>query len=73
LLRRIAYLTTLIGLIPDQIDFEDYRDVEGVKFPFIVRLSAIDVGNPVSTRSFLEMKLNAPVDEAKFNMPAANP
>jgi hypothetical protein len=73
LLRRISYMTTLIALIPEQIDFEDYRDVDGVKFPFIVRVSAIDVGNPVSTRTFLEMKLNAPVDEAKFNMPAATP
>lgn len=73
LLRRISYLTTLIGLIPDQIDFEDYRDVGGVKFPFVVRVSAVDVGNPVSSRTFTEMKLNAAVDEAKFNMPAANP
>lgn len=73
LLRRISYLTTLLGLIPEQIDFEDYRDVDGVKFPFVVRVSAIDVGNPVSTRTFSEMKLNAPVDEAKFKQPAATP
>jgi hypothetical protein len=71
LVRRITYMTTLIGLIPEQIDFEDYRDVGGVKFPFTVRVSSIEVGNPVSARTFLEMKLNAPVDEAKFNMPAA--
>lgn len=73
LLRRISYLTTLIGLIPEQIDFEDYRDVDGVKFPFSVRVSSIEVGNPISTRTFSEMKLNAPVDDAKFNMPTANP
>jgi hypothetical protein len=71
LLRRISYMTTLIALIPEQIDFEDYRDVDGVKFPFVVRVSAVEVGNPVSTRTFSEMKLNAAVDEAKFNMPAA--
>ena len=73
LLRRISYLMTLIGLIPEQIDFEDYRDVDGVKFPFTVRVSAIDVGNPVSTRTFSEMKLNTAADEAKFNMPPATP
>lgn len=73
LLRRISYLTTLLGLIPEQIDFDDYRDVDGVKFPFSVRLSAVDVSNPISTRTLLEMKLNAPVDEAKFNLPAATP
>ncbi len=73
LLRRISYMATLLGLIPEQIDFEDYRDVDGVKFPFTVRVSSIEVGNPVSTRTFSEMKLNAPVDDAKFNMPAATP
>jgi hypothetical protein len=66
-------MTTMLGLIPQQIDFEDYRDVDGVKLPFTVRISSIEVGNPVSTRSFSEMKLNATVDESKFNMPAAMP
>ena len=70
LLRRISYMPTLLGLIPEQMDFEDYRDVDGVKFPFTIRVSTIEVGNPVSTRTFSEMKLNAPVDEGKFNMPA---
>jgi hypothetical protein len=73
LLRRISYMSTLLALIPDQIDFEDYRDVDGVKFPFIVRVSSIEVGNPVSTRTFSEMKLNVAVDDAKFNMPPATP
>ena len=71
LLRRISYMPTLLGLIPEQIDFEDYRDVDGVKFPFIVRVSSIEVGNPVSTRTFSEMKLNTAVNDAMFNMPAA--
>lgn len=73
LLRRISYMATLLGLIPEQIDFEDYREVEGVKFPFTIRVSSIEVGNPISTRTFSEMKLNVAVDDAKFNMPAATP
>ena len=73
LLRRIGYMATLLGMIPDQIDFEDYRDVDGVKFPFTVRVSTIEVNNPVSTRTFSEMKLNTPADDAKFNMPPATP
>jgi outer membrane lipoprotein-sorting protein len=71
LLRRVTYTETMIGTIPEQTDFEDYRDVEGVKMPFTVRLSAIDVGNPVSTRTFTEIKINVPVDDSKFNKPAA--
>jgi photosynthetic reaction center cytochrome c subunit len=71
LLRRVTYTETMIGTIPEQTDFEDYREVDGVKMPFIVRLSSVDVGNPVSTRTFTEIKLNVPVDESKFNKPAA--
>jgi hypothetical protein len=71
LLRRITYLQTMIVIIPEETDFEDYRDVDGVKFPFTVRISSVDAGNPVSTRKFTEIKLNVPVDDSKFNMPAA--
>jgi len=69
LLRRITYTTTTIGMIPEQIDFEDYREVDGIKFPFTVRISSIEVGNPISTRTFTNIKLNAPVDDSKFNKP----
>ena len=71
LLRRVSYTQTMVGVIPYQIDFEDYRDVDGVKLPFTVRVSTVEVGNPVSTRTYTEIKLNAPVDDAKFKMPAA--
>jgi len=73
LVRRITYLRTMIGIIPSQWDFEDYRDVEGVKMPFTIRLSTTDAGNPYSVRKFTEIKLNAPVDDSKFAMPAAAP
>jgi hypothetical protein len=71
LLRRITYLRTMIGTIPEQFDFEDYRDVDGVKLPFVVRVSSVEAGNPVATRTFTEMKLNSAVDDAKFKMPPA--
>ncbi|HEY6046953.1 MAG TPA: c-type cytochrome [Pyrinomonadaceae bacterium] len=75
LLRRMSFMQTMIGAIPDQIDFEDYRDVDGMKFPFTWRVSSIEVGNPISTRTFSEVKLNVAVDESKFKMPPkpANP
>ena len=71
LLRRISYNETMIGIIPEQTDFEDYREVEGVKLPFLIRVSSVDVGNPIITRKFDEIKLNVPVDDSKFNKPAA--
>ena len=73
LLRRITYLRTMVGTIPEQYDFEDYRDVDGVKLPFTIRVSSVDAGNPVATRTFSNMKLNAPADDSKFKMPAATP
>jgi Photosynthetic reaction centre cytochrome C subunit len=71
LLRRITYMRTMIGTIPQQWDFEDYRDVEGVKMPFTIRLSIIDAGSPFNVRKFTEIKLNGPIDDSKFVMPAA--
>jgi hypothetical protein len=73
LVRRIRYTPTIIGIIPEQTDFEDYRVVDGVKFPFTVRVSSADPGNPIGTRKYTEIKLNGPVDDSKFKMPAAKP
>ncbi len=70
LLRRITYTETPIAIIPEQIDFEDYHDVEGVKLPFTVKVASVEPGL-VSTRKYSEIKLNVPVDDSKFNMPLA--
>jgi outer membrane lipoprotein-sorting protein len=68
LVRRITYTETPVGVIPEQIDFDDYRVVDGVKLPFTVRVSSVEPGL-LSTRTFSEIKINVPVDDAKFNMP----
>jgi len=70
LLRRSGSVTNIIGVIPEQVDFEDYRDVGGLKLPFTIRVSSID-SNFSSTRTFSEIKLNVPVDQTKFNKPAS--
>jgi hypothetical protein len=70
LVRRVTVMTTSIGNIPEQVDFEDYRDVDGMKLPFTIRVSAIDPFY-TSTRKFTEIKLNAPIDEKRFNKPSA--
>ena len=70
LLRRITSTPTMIGLIPEQVDFSDYRDVGGLKLPFVLKVTAIDSFFN-TTRSLTEIKLNVPVDETKFNKPPA--
>jgi hypothetical protein len=72
LLRVVTYTNTALGAIPSQVDFEDYRDVEGVKLPFTVRQSSVDARSD-STRKFDEVKANVPADDAQFNLPPAAP
>jgi len=67
--RQISYTPTMIGIIPDQTDFEDYREVNGVKLPFTIKVSSLDARSPSIARRFAEIKLNIPVDESKFNKP----
>jgi hypothetical protein len=71
LLLRIAATTeTPLARLPEETVFEDYRDVDGVKIPFVVRASYVDpfIG---WTRKFTEIKHNVPVEDSKFTKPAA--
>lgn len=70
LLRILSITQTMLAPIPDQMDFEDYRDVDGVKLPFTIRQSAVDARNG-STRKYTEIKQNIPIDDTKFNPPPA--
>ncbi len=70
LLLRIAATTeTPLARLPEETVFEDYRDVDGVKLPFVVRTSYVDpfIG---STRKFAEIKHNVAVEDSKFTKPA---
>jgi outer membrane lipoprotein-sorting protein len=71
LLRRITVLRTIVGIIPEQTDFQDYRDVDGVKLPFTIVLAGVNPVNPTTTRTFEEIKLNPVIDDSKFKMPPA--
>jgi hypothetical protein len=70
LVRREMMTDTPIGSDPEQVDFEDYRDVDGVKVPFSIRMSYLDP-LPSGTRKFTEIKHNVTLDEAEFRPPAS--
>lgn len=72
LLRKTTLTKTMLMPFPDQTDFEDYRDVDGVKLPFTIRYSAIDTYDSW-TRTFAEIKRNAVVDESSFKAPTSQP
>jgi hypothetical protein len=63
LLRRLTYKPTLLGLLADQTDFEDYRAVDGVKVPFLVKAAT---GAFATTRTYTDIRFNVPVDDSKF-------
>ena len=72
LLRRITLTNTLLFPFPEQTDFEDYREVDGVKLPFTVRISNIDTFFS-STRKFTEIRSNVTVDDTRFDPPEPPP
>ncbi len=67
LLRELRYGPSPIGRVPTQIDFADYRDVNGIKLPFRLTYAWLDGRDSIVLN---EIKTNVPVDDAKFGKPA---
>jgi hypothetical protein len=53
-----------------QWDFSDYRDVSGVKLPFVIRTSDVSSYDTV-VRRFTEIKIDSSVNEGVFDIPRA--
>ncbi len=68
LVRQTSEERTILGPLPTQIDYDDYRDVNGVKVPFVVQWST-----PGQTwrRIVQKVEHGASIDDAEFAMPAA--
>ena len=67
LLRELRYGNSPIGRVPTQIDFADYRDVNGIKLPFRITYAWLDGRDSIVLN---DIKTNVPVDDAKFGKPA---
>ena len=68
LTRVVRYSKTMVGPVPVQTDFSDYREVAGVKIPFQWRLTWT---GGQSMYSLDEVRPNVAIDPAKFAKPAA--
>lgn len=66
LLRVVRYSASPIGRIPTQMDYADYRDVNGIKFPFKYTFSWLDGRDAFELK---DVKVNVPIDAAKFAKP----
>jgi hypothetical protein len=67
LLRELRYGSSPIGRIPTQIDFADYRDVNGIKLPFRITFAWLDGRDSIILN---DITTNVPIDQAKFGRPA---
>ena len=68
LLRLVRYGETALGRMPTQIDYADYRDINGVKIPYQWTLAR---PSGRFTIQVSDVKQNVPVDDAKFVRPPA--
>jgi photosynthetic reaction center cytochrome c subunit len=70
LTRMVRYANSRVGRLPTQVDYSDYRDVSGMKFPFKFKVTWLD---GLETVTLTDVQVNVPVDAAKFGKPAAPP
>jgi hypothetical protein len=54
------------GIVLYEVDYDDYKDVDGLKLPATVSRKTPDYS---LTYRFTEIKQNLPIDDAKFNKP----
>jgi len=66
LVRMVRYTNTLVGPIPTQVDYSDYRAVAGVKMPFKWTTTWV---SGQSTTELNEIQPNVAIDAARFAKP----
>ena len=67
LLRMVRHGGSPIGRVPTQIDFADYREVNGVKLPFRMTFAWLDGRDAIQLN---EVRTNVSIDPARFGRPA---
>ncbi|MCI0415627.1 photosynthetic reaction center cytochrome c subunit [bacterium] len=69
LLGRKRYTLSPVGSIPEQIHYENYKELNGARIPYTLRSEYVDpwIGG---IRNFTEILLNVPVEDAQFQMPS---
>jgi hypothetical protein len=72
LLRRVNVTNTMLGPLNVQWDFSDYRDVSGIKLPFLIRTSDVASYDTV-VRKFSEIKIDSSVKDDVFDLPRVPP
>lgn len=66
--RLVRYAPSPLGLVPTRIDYDDYRDVDGVQTPF--RRTVAQPGESF-TFQVEQLRQNLPIDDARFAKPTS--
>ena len=66
LVRVVRHGRSPIGRVPTQVDYSDYRDVAGIKFPFRWTFAWMDGRDDFE---FSQVTVNLPIDAATFGEP----
>jgi photosynthetic reaction center cytochrome c subunit len=66
LTRMLRYTNSPIGKVPTQIDYDNYKDVNGIKFPMEITFLWLDGRY---TAKLTDVKTNVAIDAAKFGKP----
>lgn len=70
LVRRSIRYQTIFGSLPLEIDYSDYRPVDGVGVPFKISYWVAGAGETVTVK---DVKNNVPADDSKFAPPEKKP
>lgn len=70
LVRSITNMNSVLGSFPETTNFDDYRDVSGVKMAYTVKVMSPEGDR---TYKFDQIQINAPVEDAKFQQPPPKP
>jgi photosynthetic reaction center cytochrome c subunit len=70
LLRSYTTMQSVVGAFPEETNYDDYRDVIGVKMPYTIRLLSPE-GN--RTYKWSEVNANVPVEDSRFTRPLPPP
>lgn len=68
LVRSVRYADSPLGAVPLQIDYDDYRDMSGVKIPFHWTIARAEGTLNIHLQQIEE---NVPINSAKFSKPTA--
>lgn len=69
LLRVSGRIETALGSLPEETNYQDYREVNGLQVPFTIQIHHFDASN----YTWEKIEANVPLDDSRFEKPAEKP